>query len=111
MISPTLRKKRSLLRNRNELRIAVQPRERARQSIRKYQDYLSIGSSTRRLTVKIKNIAFVGIPVTDMKRAREFYEGVLGLKTSDEMRHGKWIEYAIGDDTLAIGRVRSEERR
>src|SRR5947207_1225474 len=40
-----------------------------------------------------------------MKRAREFYEGVLGLKTSDEMCHGKWIEYAIGDDTLAIGSV------
>src|SRR5436853_6350127 len=59
----------------------------------------------RRLLVKIKNIAFVGIPVTDMKRAREFYEGVLGLKTSDEMGHGKWIEYAIGDDTLAIGSV------
>src|SRR5205814_9641854 len=38
-----------------------------------------------------------------MKRAREFYEGVLGLKTSDVMGYGKWIEYAIGDDTLAIG--------
>ena len=32
--------------------------------------------------MKIKNIAFVGIPVTDMKRAREFYEDVLGLKVS-----------------------------
>src|SRR6059058_2011110 len=40
-----------------------------------------------------------------MKRAREFYEGVLGLKTSDEMGHGKWIEYAIGGATLAIGSV------
>ena len=55
--------------------------------------------------MKIKNIAFVGIPVTNMKRAREFYEGVLGLETSDEMGHGKWVEYAIGDDTLAIGSV------
>ncbi len=55
--------------------------------------------------MKIKALAFVGIPVTDMKRAREFYEGVLGLKTSDEMGRGKWIEYAIGDDTLAIGSV------
>ncbi len=55
--------------------------------------------------MKIKNIAFIGIPVTDMKRAREFYEGVLGLKTSDEMGRGKWVEYAIGDDTLAIGSV------
>ena len=55
--------------------------------------------------MKTKALAFVGIPVTDMKRAREFYEGVLGLKTSDEMGRGKWIEYAICDDTLAIGSV------
>ena len=55
--------------------------------------------------MKIKNIAFVGIPVTDMKRAREFYEGVLGLKIADEMISGKWIEYAVGDETLAIANV------
>ena len=30
--------------------------------------------------MKITAIAFVGIPVTDMKRARGFYEGVLGLR-------------------------------
>jgi predicted enzyme related to lactoylglutathione lyase len=55
--------------------------------------------------MKIKNIAFVGIPVTDMKRAREFYEGVLGLKIAEEMMNGKWIEYAVGDETLAIANV------
>lgn len=55
--------------------------------------------------MKIKNIAFVGIPVTDMKRAREFYEGVLGLTIADEMMTGNWIEYAIGGDTLAIANV------
>ena len=55
--------------------------------------------------MKIKNIAFVGIPVTDMKRAREFYQGVLGLKIADEMMSGKWIEYAVGDETLAIANV------
>ena len=38
--------------------------------------------------MKIKEIAFVGIPVTDLKRARGFYEGVLGLKVSDEMMGG-----------------------
>jgi predicted enzyme related to lactoylglutathione lyase len=53
--------------------------------------------------LKITNIAFVGIPVTDMKRAREFYEGVLGLKMSEEMGQGHWVEYAIGDRTLALG--------
>jgi predicted enzyme related to lactoylglutathione lyase len=55
--------------------------------------------------MKIKNIAFVGIPVTDMKRAREFYENALGLTVSDEMMGGQWIEYAVGDDTLAIANV------
>ena len=56
--------------------------------------------------MKIKEIGFVAIPVTDMKRARSFYEEVLSLKMSDEMMDGKWIEYAIGYDTLAIANVR-----
>jgi predicted enzyme related to lactoylglutathione lyase len=55
--------------------------------------------------MKIKTIGFVGIPVTDLERAREFYEGVLGLKVSDEMMGGKWIEYSLGDNTLAIVNV------
>jgi predicted enzyme related to lactoylglutathione lyase len=58
--------------------------------------------------MKIKAIGFVGIPVTDLERAREFYEGVLGLEVSDEMMGGKWIEYAVGDDTLAIANVGDE---
>ena len=55
--------------------------------------------------MKIKAIGFVAIPVTDIERARSFYEEVLGLRTSDEMMGGKWIEYAVGDDTLAIVNV------
>ena len=55
--------------------------------------------------MKIKEIGFVAIPVTDIERARSFYEEVLGLRTSDEMMGGKWIEYAVGDDTLAITNV------
>jgi predicted enzyme related to lactoylglutathione lyase len=55
--------------------------------------------------MKIKNIAFVGIPVTDIKRARAFYEGALGLKPSADFSEGVWIEYEIGDGTLAIGSV------
>jgi len=55
--------------------------------------------------MKITGIGFVGVPVTDLKRARAFYEDVLGLKISDEMMGGKWIEYAVGDETLAIANV------
>jgi len=56
------------------------------------------------MNMKIKGIGFVGVPVTDLKRARAFYEDVLGLKT-DEMMGGKWLEYGVGDDTLAIANV------
>jgi predicted enzyme related to lactoylglutathione lyase len=55
--------------------------------------------------MKIKEIGFVAIPVTDMMRARSFYENVLGLKVAEEMMSGKWIEYAVGEDTLAIANV------
>ncbi len=55
--------------------------------------------------MKIKKIAFIGIPVTDISRARKFYEEVLGLAVADEMMGGKWIEYAMGDNTLAIANV------
>ena len=58
--------------------------------------------------MRIKSIAFVGIPVTHMKRAREFYEDVLGLNVSDEMMGGKWIEYRVGHNTLAIANVGEE---
>jgi len=55
--------------------------------------------------MKIKEIGFVATPVTDIKRAREFYEDVLGLSVTEEMMSGKWIEYAVGEGTLAIANV------
>jgi len=55
--------------------------------------------------MKIKGLAFVGVPVTDMPRARAFYEGVLGLKVSEKMMSGKWVEYSLGNNTLAIASV------
>jgi|SRR5215831_1981497 len=58
--------------------------------------------------MKIKNIGFVGIPITDVARARKFYEDVLRLQVSEEMMGGKWIEYTVGDNTLAIANVGEE---
>jgi predicted enzyme related to lactoylglutathione lyase len=55
--------------------------------------------------MKIKAIGFVAIPVTDIERARSFYEEVLGLRILGEMMGGKWIEYGVGDDTLAIANL------
>lgn len=58
--------------------------------------------------MKVKRIGFTAIPVAEMKRARAFYEGVLDLRVSEEMMDGQWIEYEVGDDTLAIANVGEE---
>lgn len=58
--------------------------------------------------MKINEIAFSVYPVTDVEKARAFYEGILGLHpTMDEKPNEEthWIEYDIGPGTLAIGRA------
>jgi predicted enzyme related to lactoylglutathione lyase len=55
--------------------------------------------------MRATKIAFTGIPVTDMKRARAFYEDVLGLRVAGEFAEGIWVEYELGPDTIAIGSV------
>lgn len=56
--------------------------------------------------LKVTEIAFSCYPVTDMARARKFYEGVLGLTAT--MAHGEaggmqWTEYDIASGTLSLG--------
>jgi predicted enzyme related to lactoylglutathione lyase len=56
--------------------------------------------------IKAVEIAFTCYPVTDMARARNFYEAVLGLKST--VTYGtpggmQWTEYDIGTSTLALG--------
>ncbi len=55
--------------------------------------------------MKINEIAFSVYPVTDMEKARSFYEGILGLSATmdHKMEEGHWVEYDIGEGTLAIG--------
>ena len=48
-----------------------------------------------------KNVAFIIYPVKDVKLARAFYEGTLGLKVTANW-DDQWVEYDIGDGTLAI---------
>ena len=55
--------------------------------------------------MKITELAFSGYPVTDMSRARRFYEGVLGLRVSrvwGDKDKPQWVEYDIGAGCLAI---------
>jgi catechol 2,3-dioxygenase-like lactoylglutathione lyase family enzyme len=53
----------------------------------------------------IKEIAFTGSAVTDMKRARAFYEEILGLAPREELAGGKWIEYDVGGGIFAITNI------
>jgi len=52
--------------------------------------------------LKVIELAFCCYAVTDMPRARSFYEGVLGLKAT-KVIEGKWVEYEFGPHALAIG--------
>jgi len=57
--------------------------------------------------MKVTEIAFVGMPVSDMDRARDFYGNVLGLTATMDHEIGGhdgvyWVEYEIGEGTLAI---------
>ena len=49
----------------------------------------------------ITSIAFTVYPVSNMERARAFYEHVLGLHVSYNYRDA-WVEYDLGDSTFAI---------
>lgn len=49
--------------------------------------------------IKYKEIAFTAYAVTNMARAKKFYEGVLGLKPT-RVFSKNFIEYDIGSGTL-----------
>jgi predicted enzyme related to lactoylglutathione lyase len=55
----------------------------------------------------IKEIAFVGYPTTNMKKAREFYEGLLGLVPASEFGpitdESQFAEYTVGSGTFSLG--------
>jgi predicted enzyme related to lactoylglutathione lyase len=56
--------------------------------------------------MKIIDISFFAYAVSDIKTARAFYEGVLGLLPNSEYdgaNNPSWIEYDIGAGTLGIG--------
>lgn len=56
--------------------------------------------------LKVSEIAFSCYPVTEMPRARKFYEGVLGLKptmSTGEPGGMQWTEYDLANGTLSIG--------
>ena len=57
------------------------------------------------MSIQVKEVAFVFHPVTDIPRARKFYEEFLGLKSGVQVEFGPgqwWIEFDIAGQALAI---------
>ena len=57
------------------------------------------------MPIQVKELAFVFHPVTDVARARMFYEGLLGLKPGVQVEFAPgqwWIEFDIAGQALAI---------
>ena len=60
---------------------------------------------------RVTEFAFVGYPVTDMSRARAFYEGVLNFAPASVFDHEDkaWVEYEVGPHTLAISNMAGDQ--
>jgi predicted enzyme related to lactoylglutathione lyase len=57
------------------------------------------------MPIQVKEFAFVFHPVTDVARARKFYEELLGLKAGKQIEFAPgqwWIEYDVAGQALAI---------
>ena len=54
----------------------------------------------------IKEVAFVAIAVSDVERARKFYQETLELKPSSTAMEGAWVEYDLGTVTMASAAIR-----
>lgn len=58
--------------------------------------------------IGLKELAFIGYPVTDFTKARSFYGEVLGLNETISFEHeGQlgWLEYDLAGQTLALARA------
>ena len=58
--------------------------------------------------IGLKELAFIGYPVTDFARARQFYGEILGLKETLTYEHeGElgWVEYDLAGQTLALAKA------
>ena len=57
------------------------------------------------MNIEVKELAFVFHPVTDIARARKFYQDLLGLKVLVQVEFSPgqwWIEYDVAGQALAI---------
>ena len=52
--------------------------------------------------IDVQRVDYIRIPVTDMEKANHFYGEVLGLPRNPHLHHEDWVEYEVGNVTLAV---------
>ena len=54
------------------------------------------------MTIRPQRVDFIALPVSDLKRADEFYGETVGLARNPKSSGERWIEYETGNLTLAL---------
>ena len=52
--------------------------------------------------IGVERVDYVRVPVTDMEQAERFYGEVLGLEKNPNSPSEDWVEYEVGNVTLAV---------
>src|SRR5438270_10476450 len=60
------------------------------------------GAGGTRPVIDVQRVDYIRVPVTDMEEANRFYGELLGLERNPNSPGEDWIEYEIGNVTLAV---------
>jgi catechol 2,3-dioxygenase-like lactoylglutathione lyase family enzyme len=52
--------------------------------------------------IDVERVDYIRVPVTDMDEANHFYGEMLGLQRNPNSPDGDWVEYEVGNVTLAV---------
>ena len=52
--------------------------------------------------IDVERVDYIRVPVTDIDAANHFYGELLGLTRSPNSPHDDWVEYEVGNLTLAV---------
>ena len=52
--------------------------------------------------IEVERVDYIRVPVDDIEQAKHFYGEVLGLAENPNSPGGDWIEYEVGNVTLAV---------
>jgi len=52
--------------------------------------------------IEVERVDYIRVPVKDMDEANHFYGEVLGLERNPHLHHDDWVEYELGNVTLAV---------